>query len=119
VGERDAALRVLDAAAEREVHRAIGQTAAGPLIEYNRAALGEDRARAADTTWCFPSRLDDVAALERADPADARALALRGHWYHAVGRADDAIAAWRASAALDPTDPVVWRNLGLAAWNHL
>ncbi|HYH31600.1 MAG TPA: hypothetical protein VD903_14550, partial [Pseudonocardia sp.] len=32
---------------------------------------------------------------------------------------DASIAAWRASAALDASDPVVWRNLGLAAWNHL
>src|SRR5690606_12393158 len=78
VGEREAALRVLQVAAEREADRAIGQTAAGPLIEYHRAALGEEVAFTADPTWCFPSRLDDVAVLERADPADARALALRG-----------------------------------------
>ncbi len=122
VGEPEAALRVLDAAAEREAARPLGQTAAGPLIEYHRAGLGKGLARTADPTWCFPSRLDDVAVLERAvgaDPTDARALALLGHWRYAVGRADDAIAAWRASAALDPSDPVVWRNLGLAAWNHL
>jgi tetratricopeptide (TPR) repeat protein len=77
------------------------------------------RSHSRPLTWCFPSRLEDVAVLERADPADARALALLGHWRYSVGRADDAIAAWRASAALDPSDPVVWRNLGLATWNHL
>jgi tetratricopeptide (TPR) repeat protein len=152
VGEPDAALRVLDAAAQREDARALGQTAAGPLIEYHRADLldravsgyecsstrihsrpgagrrasearaARERARAVDATWCFPSRLDDVAVLERAaaaDHTDARALALLGHWRYGAGRADDAIAAWRESAALDPSDPVVWRNLGLAAYNHL
>ncbi|WP_343942227.1 DUF5107 domain-containing protein, partial [Pseudonocardia zijingensis] len=126
VGEHDAALRVLDVAADREADRALGQTAAGPLISYHRAALpvsGNEcsgtRIHSRALTWCFPSRLDDVAVLERAGQADPQALALRGHWYYAVGRADDAIAAWRASAALDPSDPVVWRNVGLAAWNHL
>jgi tetratricopeptide (TPR) repeat protein len=137
VGETEAALRVLDVAAEREADRPLGQTAAGPLIEYHRAHLlvsgyarhssrirsrpvgGEHEARASDLTWCFPSRLDDIAVLERANPADARALALLGHWRYAADRADDAIAAWRASGELDPSDPVVWRNLGLAAWNHL
>ncbi|WP_143261970.1 tetratricopeptide repeat protein, partial [Allokutzneria sp. NRRL B-24872] len=49
----------------------------------------------------------------------ARARALLGHWLYANGRPDDACAAWNAAAALDPDDPVVWRNLGLAAFNHL
>ncbi|MHA6625934.1 DUF5107 domain-containing protein [Pseudonocardia sichuanensis] len=131
VGEPEEALRVLDAAAEREAERALGQTAAGPMIAYHRADLLErlgrgeqaraarERAHAVDATWCFPSRLEDVEVLERAEPTHARALALLGHWRYAVGRADDAIAAWGESAALDPSDPVVWRNLGLAAWNHL
>ncbi|OZM81224.1 DUF5107 domain-containing protein [Pseudonocardia sp. MH-G8] len=128
VGEPEEALRVLEVAQEREADRALGQTAAAPLIEYHRADLLErpdaarTRARTMAATWCFPSRLDDVDVLERAaaaDPGDARALALLGHWRYAVGRADDAIAVWRESAALDPSDPVVWRNLGLAAWNHL
>jgi tetratricopeptide (TPR) repeat protein len=130
IGETEAAVRVLDIAIEREADRPLGQTAAGPLIEYHRAELldrlgaraARQRARGMDATWCFPSRLDDIAVLDRAaaaDPTDARALALLGHWRYAAGRADDAIAAWRASVALDPSDPVVWRNLGLAAWNHL
>jgi tetratricopeptide (TPR) repeat protein len=131
VGESEAALRVLDVAVGREHSRALGQTAAGPLLEYHRAdvlrGLGREeeardaagRARTADASWCFPSRLDDAIVLERAGGADARAMALRGHWLYARGRHDDAVAAWRASAALDPSDPVVWRNLGLAAHNHL
>ncbi|ALG12205.1 DUF5107 domain-containing protein [Kibdelosporangium phytohabitans] len=134
VGEHDAALRVLGVAREREGSRAIGQTAAGPLLEYHRAEvlrrLGRDqealeaveRAQNLDATWCFPSRLDDALTLERAansDDTDARARALLGHWLYANGRPDDACAAWSAAAAIDPDDPVVWRNLGLAAFNHL
>ncbi|MEJ3653649.1 DUF5107 domain-containing protein [Actinomycetes bacterium KLBMP 9759] len=119
VGEPDAALRLLDLADQQEPHRAIGQTAAGALIAYHRAAITGRSAAAADTTWCFPSRLDDVAVLDAADPSDPVASALRGHWLYAAGRPDDALAAWRASAADDPSDPVVWRNIGLAAFNHL
>ncbi|GAA1323756.1 DUF5107 domain-containing protein [Pseudonocardia xinjiangensis] len=134
VGELDAALRMLDLAAEREPARAIGQTATGPLLDYHRADLlqrlgraddarqARERARTGDATWCFPARLDDALVLERAvaaDPEDARARALLGHWLYAHDRRGDAVAAWRASGDLDPTDPVVWRNLGLAAHNHL
>ncbi|MGI5130688.1 DUF5107 domain-containing protein [Pseudonocardia sp. CA-107938] len=122
IDETAAALRVLDLAAEREPHRAVGQTAAGPLIAYHRAALTGERADPGDTTWCFPGRLDDALALEAAvaaNPSDAVAWGLLGHWRYAAGRPDDALAAWRASVALDPSDPVVWRNLGLAAHNHL
>ncbi|MFC4945291.1 DUF5107 domain-containing protein [Pseudonocardia sp. GCM10023141] len=124
-GDLEAALRVLDVAAVREAHRVIGQTAAGPVIAYHRADLLRRLGRAApvapaDSTWCFPARLDDALVLERAvatDPADARARALLGHWLYAADRHADAVTAWRASAALDPSDPVVWRNLGLAAHN--
>ncbi|WP_232666318.1 DUF5107 domain-containing protein [Pseudonocardia sp. TRM90224] len=124
VGEPEAALRLLDLADQRERRRvigrqAIGQTAAGAMIAYHRAAITGRAANPPDPTWCFPSRLDDVAALAAADPADPVAAALRGHWLYAAGRPDDALAAWRASAAADPSDPVVWRNIGLAAYNHL
>ena len=71
--------------------------------------------------WNFPSRLDDVAALEAAlsaDPEDATAAALLGHWCYAHDRPDDAVRHWRRSAELDPGDPVVWRNLAVAAFNH-
>ncbi|WP_433286124.1 DUF5107 domain-containing protein [Pseudonocardia sp. CA-142604] len=134
VGELDAALRMLDLAAERDPDRATGQTAAAPMLDYHRAAVLErlgraedarqarERARKADATWCFPARLDDALTVERVvavDLEDARARALLGHWLYAHDRPADAIAAWRASSELDPTDPVVWRNLGLAAHNHL
>ncbi len=122
IGETAAALRLLDLAAEREPHRAVGQTAAGPLIAYHRAALTGGRPEPGDTTWCFPGRLDDAFVLEAAvvaDPGDAVARKLLGHWRYGVGRPADALAAWRTSAELDPSDPVVWRNIGLASYNHV
>ncbi|WP_159797811.1 DUF5107 domain-containing protein [Puerhibacterium puerhi] len=129
-GEAAAALDCLAHADDRESRRASGQTAAGPLVAYHRAhvlgllgrpddaAAERARARRLDATWCFPGRLADAAVLTEAvatDPGDARARALLGHWCYAVGRHGDAADLWRAAAALDPGDAVVWRNLGLVA----
>ncbi len=114
VGEREAALRVLDVAEEREAHRPLGQTAAGPLIEYHRAALGGEAARTADATWCFPSRLDDIAVLQRADPGDPLPVPQLGHWRYAVGRADAAIAAWNHLGDADEARAAYERALAVA-----
>jgi tetratricopeptide (TPR) repeat protein len=132
-GEWDDALRVLKTAAEQEAHRVSGQPGAGPLIAYHRAAIlrragrvdeamarGRE-AREVDTGWCFPVRLDDAVVLAEAlhlDRADARARALLGHWLYAHDRPAEAVQMWEASAAVDDRDPVVWRNLGLAAYNQ-
>ncbi|MEV0890390.1 DUF5107 domain-containing protein [Promicromonospora sp. NPDC050262] len=133
VGEHDAALACLDEAEAREDHRAAGQTAVRPLLAYHRAhvlrlagradeaAAERARARGLDATWCFPGRLADAAVLREAadaDPGDARSRSLLGHWTYAAGRRADALALWRAAVALDPSDAVAWRNIGLAAVNH-
>ena len=132
IGEVGAALRVLSTAVERESTRALGQTAAGPLLELHRAALharlGDteaerealEGARTADRSWCFPGRLTDAEMLTGTStrhPEDPTSRALLGHWLYAEGRHQDAIRMWRESAALDPGDAVVWRNLGLASFN--
>ncbi|GHH66875.1 DUF5107 domain-containing protein [Promicromonospora soli] len=133
VGEHDAALACLEEAEAREDHRAGGQTAVRPLLAYHRAhllglagrtaeaAAERARARTIDPTWCFPGRLADAAVLREAadaDPGDARARSLLGHWTYAAGRRGDALSSWRAAVALDPADAVAWRNIGLAAVNH-
>ncbi len=133
VGEHDAALACLDEAEAREDHRPAGQTAVRPLLAYHRAhvlrladrpdeaATERARARTADATWCFPGRLADAAVLREAadaEPGDARARSLLGHWTYAAGRRADALALWRSAVALDPADAVAWRNIGLAAVNH-
>lgn len=133
VGEHDAALVCLADAEAREVHRPAGQTAVGPLAAYHRAhvlrragreadaAAERVRARTVDASWCFPGRLADAAVLREAadaEPGDARARSLLGHWTYAAGRRADALALWRAAVALDPADAVAWRNIGVGAVNH-
>ena len=133
VGQLRAALELLESARVSDTARPLGQTACALIADYHMAVvldrLGETdaavaartRARRGDRTWNFPSRLDDVAALQAAlatDPTDATAAALLGHWCYAHNRPGDALAHWRRSVELDPADPVVWRNLGVGAYNH-
>ena len=133
VGELTTAVALLELARSADADRPLGQTACGLLADYHAAvaleALGEPaaaaaartRARGGDRTWSFPGRLDDVATLEAAlgaDPQDATAAALLGHWLYAHDRAAEAVEHWERSGALDPSDPVVWRNLAVAAFNR-
>ncbi|CAN5290785.1 DUF5107 domain-containing protein [soil metagenome] len=130
VGETQTALRIFQQVAAMPTPA--GQVAVGPLAHYYRADLlrrsgdleSADResrlAQAADGAHCLASRLDDVDMLVRtsaADPADARARALLGHWLYFQRRYADAVASWQTSVAVDDSDPVVWRNLAVAAFN--
>ncbi|GAB3654515.1 DUF5107 domain-containing protein [Glycomyces tarimensis] len=106
-----------------------GQVNVAPLAWLHRADLaferGDERAadraleavRELDRTWCFPSAADNdaLARLRERRPDDPVLAGLAGHWLYAAGRRDEAIAAWEIAA---PTgDPVVLRNLGVAAHN--
>ena len=62
---------------------------------------------------------DMLRAHVEQHPDDARAWAILGHWLYFQRRHHDAIAAWRTSTELDPSDPVVWRNRAVAAFNVL
>ncbi|CAM3689563.1 DUF5107 domain-containing protein [Occultella aeris] len=132
IGAGHDALRVLGVALDRERDRVPGQPAAEPLLHLHAAAIhaarGDseaerrelDAADAASRAWCFPGRLADAVMLTQTltrHPAQATALALLGHWLYAMGRTTDALTAWRGSAAADPGDPVVHRNIGLAVVN--
>ena len=131
-GEWATAIELCELAQEADASRPLGQTACGVLADYLAAFISEGagdragaaslraRARSGERTWNFPSRLDEVAALESAlaaDPEDPTAAALLGHWLYANGRGADAVEKWRRSASADAGDPVVWRNLGVAAYN--
>lgn len=133
IGEYQTALKLFDDTRDADAHRPLGQTACAVVAGYHAAVVADRlgdaahaaqarvRTRSGDRTWNFLSRLEDVAALEaalKADPADATAAALLGHWYYAHNRVDDAIGHWQRSAALDPSDPVVWRNIAVATFNH-
>ncbi len=104
-------------------------TAPDPLVCYHAARslhlLGRQaeaaaylaRARQVSADYCFPSRLEDLAALEWAAataPDDPRARALLGLILCSRGRQEQAIAAWREAVRLDPRDAASRRNLGYA-----
>ena len=105
---------------------------AAPLIHYYMAhfarRMGDEatarmhgeKARAANPDYCFPARLEEIAILQgaiAADPGDPKAPYYLGNLLYDRQRYDEAIACWRTSAALDPTFSIVWRNLGIGAFN--
>ncbi|WP_051392764.1 DUF5107 domain-containing protein [Glycomyces arizonensis] len=127
VGEDETAAELLEQAARMPL--VLGRTNVAPLAWIHRADLelrrGDeaaaeaalDRVRRLDRTWCFPSSADNdaLARLRRHRPEDPVLAALAGHWLYAAGRRDEAIAAWETATTTE--DPVVLRNLGVAAHN--
>ncbi|SDE07699.1 DUF5107 domain-containing protein [Glycomyces harbinensis] len=127
IREDGAALDCFQAAAR--LPPAPGQVNTAPLAWIHRADLERERgdedavaaclrrARDLDRTWCFPSAADNdaLARLRERRPDDPVLAGLAGHWLYAAGRRDEAIAAWTVAAATG--DPVVLRNLGVAAHN--
>jgi tetratricopeptide (TPR) repeat protein len=68
----------------------------------------------------FFGRLEEIAILQSAsaaNPGDARAPYHLGNLLYDRRRYEEAIAAWERAAALDPSFPVTWRNLGIAYFN--
>lgn len=102
-----------------------------PMVDYYEAyyhdRLGDgEKARAfvaageaADSAYCFPNKLEDIAVLRRAIELGAAAKApyYLGCLFYDKLQADTAIALWEASEAADPSFPTVHRNLSLAYYN--
>ena len=103
-----------------------------PLRHYLRAlwfdSLGEGenassermQARAADTTYAFPSGLDEYDALTAAASMqleDPVAHALLGAWLLDAGRVDEAGRSLGEARRLGSTDAVAWRNAAIAEVN--
>ena len=102
-----------------------------PMVKYYEGlylnALGRDtEARAALTAaetapsdYCFPNKLEDIAALQLAiDTVNgAKAAYYLGCLYYDKTRADQAIELWEQSRDADPSFPTVHRNLALAYYN--
>ncbi|MCY3778934.1 MAG: tetratricopeptide repeat protein, partial [Chloroflexi bacterium] len=85
-----------------------------------RAVRTFREAAAMPPDYCFPNRLECIAALETAmtlDPEDARAPYYLGNFWYAHRQYADAIACWEQSLALDECNPTAHRNLGLALMN--
>lgn len=104
----------------------------GYYESYYMSMLGaDDKALAflkasetADSAYCFPNKLEDIAVLrhaielgERAGVTVAKAPYYLGCLMYDKLRADEAIALWEASEAADPSFPTVHRNLSLAYYN--
>jgi len=70
--------------------------------------------------YCFPNRLEDILALQKAldmNPSDAKAFYYLGNLWYDKRQYDLAIKAWEKSAKIDANYSTVWRNLALAAFN--
>jgi tetratricopeptide (TPR) repeat protein len=108
------------------------KSGAAPLLHYYAAyfaaALGRAEearrhrlaARAADSDYCFPSRVEEIPILRAAidaDPSDPKAPYYLGNLLYDKRRHTEAIALWERSSELDPGFSVVWRNLGVGHYN--
>ncbi|SKC42685.1 DUF5107 domain-containing protein [Krasilnikoviella flava] len=128
-GETTAAVELLEDVATRPSPRgqrdvrvlALLHRADLELARGDRAAAADAlaRARRAPRDRAFPAGTDDdaLSRLRRAWPQDSLVAGLAGHRLYAAGRQEEAIAAWEVAASGDGTDPVVLRNLGVAAHN--
>ena len=70
--------------------------------------------------YCFPNRIECIAALEtamRLNPDDARAPYYLGNFWYAHRQYEDAIRCWEKALELDEGNPTAHRNLGLALMN--
>jgi tetratricopeptide (TPR) repeat protein len=86
----------------------------------DEAKASFEKAETMKPDYCFPNRLEDVLALEAAkasNPTGAKAPYYLGCLYYDKRQYDLAVENWEGSAKLDPSFPIVWRNLALARFN--
>lgn len=79
-------------------------------------------AREAAPDYCFPARLEEIHVLEFAiasNPRDARAPYYLGNLLYDRRRHREAIARWQQAVRLEPSNAIVWRNLGIGCFNVL
>jgi len=97
-----------------------------PLIAYYRGYCREKsggsgkadfiEASRQPTKYVFPNRPETGAVLLKGlevNPDDATARFLLGSWYLSGGLAEDALREWNAAKRLNPTIPVLHRNIGM------
>ncbi len=87
-------------------------------LQRARACFAAGEASIPD--YCFPARLEEIAVLQAAlavHARDARAAYYLGNLLFDRRRHEEALQSWERSTALDPSFPVVWRNLGIGYFN--
>ena len=103
-----------------------------PMLHYYRgfylAQMGKEAdakaafelAEKADSKYCFPNKLEDIAVLEAAIASGVpapKAEYYLGCLFYDKLQFDRAIALWEASAQQDSSFPTVLRNLSIAYYN--
>ena len=92
----------------------------GKLGMDEEAAAAFEQAEKADSAYCFPNKLEDIAplcaAMER-NPEGAKAPYYLGCLYYDKLQFDDAVRAWEMSLAKDNTFPTLLRNISIAYYN--
>jgi len=79
-----------------------------------------EKAASCAPDYCFPNRIEDMLALEKAlqlHPADAKANYYLGNYWYDKRMHQQAIACWEESIKLDPYFATAKRNLALAYYN--
>ncbi|MBQ4914191.1 DUF5107 domain-containing protein [Maribacter sp. MMG018] len=70
--------------------------------------------------YCFPNRLEEIAALKAAvaqNPKDARAYYYLGNFWYASKQYEDALECWEKSVKWEDTNAICHRNLALLYYN--
>ena len=89
-----------------------------------------EQAEQTDSYCCFPNRLEDILVLSAAKvqlvatesqqtELGAKASYYLGCLYYDKRQYDLAMENWELSAKLDPSFPIVWRNLALGCFNKM
>ena len=120
-GFYEEALRLLDECQEEK-----------PLLHYYKACywkrLGEEqkaleeirKGEAADPSYCFPNKLEDIAVLRAAIASEVvtpKAEYYLGCLYYDKLQYEEAIRLWEASEKTDGQYPTLLRNLAIAYYN--
>ncbi len=103
-----------------------------PMVHYYRGAylqkLRRDneassefaKGKSADSSYCFPNKLEDIAVLNSAaesDDTDAMARYYLGCLYYDKLQYDMAIRLWEESESINDRFPTLLRNLSIAYYN--
>ncbi len=104
----------------------------GPILLYLAAWIEEkcgntpesarlrEEAECCDPSYCFPSRLEEILALEatlKHNPQAGRAAYYLGNLLYNNRRHAEALQLWQEAVKHDPENAVAWRNIGIGAYN--